>query len=235
MTRQNWHWDINLPETKIKEILTREDDPRFPRIAGVLLSRIDDPNEVFKLVAPAAFCRRWRAIDREIKSDEWTKEKAAFWKATYMRLSKELRDKGEKIRQPEEIQLDSYDRDLIEKVKQWRKSALMSQKELAELLGYSQQYISGIEKGREKINPDFLKKFKQQTNQQLVSPISWNRCPQRDCGEILGPESFSKFEYVQEGNKHYWICPRKHKHEAGNKGAFEYRFPFPFFGRLHHG
>ena len=159
MTRQNWHWDINLPETKIKQILTREDDPRFPRIAGALVSRVEDPKEVFKLVTPLAFCRRWRAIEREIKSDEWAREKAAFWKATYLRLSKELRAKGEKIRQSERIQLDDFDKDLVVKIRECRKKTLMTQKELAGFMGCSQQFISNIEKGRDKPNLDFLKKL----------------------------------------------------------------------------
>ena len=97
MTRKNWYWDINLPYTKIKQILTREDDPRFPRIAGTLLARVKDHKQVFGLISQDAFCRRFRAIEHEIKSDEWTKEKAAFWKATYLRLSKELKEKGIKI------------------------------------------------------------------------------------------------------------------------------------------
>lgn len=169
MIRKKWNWDINLPESKIKKILEREDDYRFPRIAGVLLSRVDDPKEVFKLITPSAFCRRWRAIELEIKSDEWTKEKAAFWKTTYIKLSKELREKGEKIRKPDKIALDSFTRDLISKIKASRRKALLTQGELAELMGCSQQYIAGIEKGREKISLDFLRKFAVITNEPLES------------------------------------------------------------------
>ncbi len=167
MMRKNWYWDLNLPEPKIKKILMREDDPRFVKIAGTLLSRVDDPEEVFKLMAPAAFCRRWIAIEREIKSDEWTKEKAAFWKVTYLRLAKEMQEKGEKIRKPEVIELDAFDRALVEKVIQCRKAAAMSQKELAQFMDYSQQFISGIETGREKITIDFLKKLAQITGQRI--------------------------------------------------------------------
>ena len=167
MTRQNWHWDINLPESKIIKILTRENDPRFPRIAGALLSRIDDPKKVFKLITPIAFCRRWRAIEREIKSDEWTKGKAAFWKITYLRLSRELRAKGGKIRRSEPIRLDDFDRSLVTKILECRKKALMTQAELAEFMGCSQQFISNIEKGRERANLDFLKKLAQITHQPI--------------------------------------------------------------------
>lgn len=167
MKRHNWYWDINIPFKKIKTILSREDDPRFPGLAGTLLSRVSDTKQVFELITPAAFCRRYRAIENEIKSDEWTKEKAAFWKATYLRLSKELRKKGEKLRKPAAIELDDQDRSTIEKIKQLRKAKIMSQAEFAHALGYSQQYISGIEKGREKASPDFMKKvidFSKQTD-----------------------------------------------------------------------
>lgn len=172
MTRQNWYWDLNLPESKIRNILTREDDPRFPRIAGVLLSRVEDPKEVFKLISPGAFCRRWRAIEREIKSDKWTRGKAAFWKTTYLRLSKELKEKGEKIRQPELIRLDDFDRDLVAKIRECRKKVLMTQKELAGFMGCSQQFISNIEKGREMPNLDFLKKFSRITKSALQLTFS---------------------------------------------------------------
>ena len=167
MTRENWYWDLNMPFKKIKQILAREDDPRFPRIAGTLLARVQDSKQVFDLITPSAFCRRYHAIENEIKSDEWAKEKASFWKATYLRLSKELQEKGEKIRKPEVIELDVFDRALVEKVKQCRRAAAMSQKELAQFMGYSQQFISGIETGREKIGVDFLKKLAQITGQQI--------------------------------------------------------------------
>jgi DNA-binding XRE family transcriptional regulator len=167
MTRQNWHWDLNIPYTKIKQILAREDDPRFPRLTGTLLARVQDAKKVFELITPHAFCRRYRAIENEIKSDEWTKEKAAFWKATYLRLSREFQERGEKIRKPSEIELDVTDHALVRKVKQCRKAAVMSQKELAQFMGCSQQFISGIETGRERITIDFLKKLARITSQPI--------------------------------------------------------------------
>ncbi len=167
MKRKNWYWDQNMPYSKIKKILKQEDDPRFPRLAGTLLARVRNPKQVFELVAPASFCRRYHAIEREIKSDEWTKERAAFWRATYLRLSKELKGKGEKIRRPEVIELDDFDQALIEKVRECRKTAVLSQKELAQFMGYSQQYISGIETGREKVTLDFLKKLSKITRQPI--------------------------------------------------------------------
>lgn len=172
MIRENWYWDLNMPIKKIKQILSREDDPRFSRLAGTLLARVHDPKQVFDLITPAAFCRRYQSIENEIKADEWTRERVAFWKATYLRLSKELQEKGERIRKPETIELDAFDHALVERVIQCRKTAAMSQKELAQFLGYSQQFISGIETGREKITIDFLKKLVRITGQHIELTIS---------------------------------------------------------------
>lgn len=170
--RKNWAWDLNIPMSKIKKILRREDDPRFPRLAGVLLARVQDPKQAFDLITPQAFCRRFRAIQNEISSDEWTREKSAFWKATYLRLSKELQQSGEKIRKPEKIRLDDFDKALIVTTQGCRKAALLSQKELAERMGCSQQYISGVETGREKITIGFLKKMVEVTGQRIDLTIT---------------------------------------------------------------
>ncbi|MBI1884252.1 MAG: helix-turn-helix transcriptional regulator [Chlamydiae bacterium] len=43
----------------------------------------------------------------------------------------------------------------------------MTQKELATFMGCSQQYISGIEKGREKISIEFLKKLAQVSREEI--------------------------------------------------------------------
>ena len=175
MTQTNWHWDLNLSLKKIERILAREDDPRFPRLAATLLARVQDPQQVFALITPRAFCRRFRAIQHEIAADAWTRERAAFWKATYLRLSKELRDNGERLRQPARIVLDDVDRAVINQVKACRKHAVMSQQELAQFMGCSQQYISGIETGRERITLEFLKKLAALTSQRIEVVIEMPR------------------------------------------------------------
>ena len=167
MKRRNWYWDLNIPYKKITQILSRGDDPRFARIAGILFSRVLDPKDAFELISPSDFCRHYKAIEREITSDEWTKKRAAFWKATYLRLTKELKAKGERLRQPAKPELDFFDRQLIETVKKCRRRMFMSQKELADLMDYSQKYISRIETGRENISQDFLKKLAKTTNQKI--------------------------------------------------------------------
>jgi transcriptional regulator with XRE-family HTH domain len=159
MTTTNWYWDLRIPLDTIKEILADERNPRFARVAGKLLARTNDPDEVFSLMTPLAFCRRFRAIQREIGKDEWTKDKAAFWRATYERHLREFRKAGVRVRQQEPREVDPFTRELIVKLRSCRDEARLSQAELASVLGCSQQFVSGIESGRERVTIEYLRKF----------------------------------------------------------------------------
>jgi transcriptional regulator with XRE-family HTH domain len=164
MTTTNWYWDLRIPFETIKEILADERNPRFAKVAGKLLARTNDPNEVFALITPLAFCRRFRAIQREISKDEWTKEKVAFWRATYERHLREFRKAGIRVRQNEPRNLDSFTVDLLTRLRSCREEARLSQAALASALGCSQQFVSGIESGREKPTMDYLRKFAKATS-----------------------------------------------------------------------
>lgn len=163
MKQTNWHWDLHIPPEAIREILANDRDPRFASIAARLLARSSDSQEVFSLISPKAFCRRFYAIQREMAKDEWTKEKAAFWWATYQRYLHQFRKEGVRIRERSPREIDAFSRRLLEKVRSCRQQAHLSQRELAAQMGYSQQFISGIESGREKITLDFLRKFAEAT------------------------------------------------------------------------
>lgn len=160
----NWHWDLRIPFETIKAILADDHNPRFARVAGKLLARTKDPDEVFSLITPLAFCRRFRAIQREISKDEWTKDQAAFWRATYERHLRELRKAGVRIRQEEPREPDPFTKDVLAKLRSCREEANLSQAAVAGALGCSQQFVSGIESGREKPTLDYLRKFAKAAN-----------------------------------------------------------------------
>lgn len=159
MKQTHWHWDLRISPEEIREILADEQGPRFASIAGRLLARSDDPQEVFSWISPMAFCRRFHAIQRQIVKDEWGREKAAFWQATYQRYLRQFRNEGIRVRERKSRELDESSRALLNKVRACRRQAHLSQRALAERMGCSQQFISGIEGGREKITLDFLRKF----------------------------------------------------------------------------
>ncbi len=159
MKRENWYWDLGMPIEKIRDILTDEQNPKFPRVAARLLARVDDPEQVFSLIKPLAFCRRFYAIQQEVNKDEWTKEKGAFWRATYERYSREFKHSGVRLRQRQPREPDPFIEELTSKLRQCREALHLSQGEVAEMLGCSQQFVSGIEQGREKITIDYLRRF----------------------------------------------------------------------------
>ncbi|GEM_PF-1374677 len=163
MKRENWYWDLGMPFEKIREILTDEQNPKFPRIAARLLARVDDPEQVFSLIKPLAFCRRFYAIQQEVNKDEWTKEKGAFWRATYERYSREFQHSGVRLRQRQPREPDPFIDELAGKLRECREALNFSQGQVAEMLGCSQQFISGIEQGREKITIDYLRRFANKT------------------------------------------------------------------------
>jgi len=163
MKRENWYWDLGMPFEKIREILTDEQNPKFPLVAARLLARVDDPEQVFSLIKPLAFCRRFYAIQQEVNKDEWTKEKGAFWRATYERYSREFQRSGVRLRQQQPRERDPFIEELTVKLRQSREALHLSQGQVAEMLGCSQQFVSGIEQGREKITIDYLRRFANKT------------------------------------------------------------------------
>lgn len=175
MKQTNWYWDLRISPEAIREILTNDQSPRFASVAARLLARSDDPQEVFSWISPTAFCRRFYAIQRQIAEDKWawTKERAALWQATYQRYLRQFRKEGVRIRERVPRNLDAFSQELLEKVRSCREQAHLSQQELAERLGYSQQFISGIESGREKITLDFLRKFAKATGSRF-DVILWS-------------------------------------------------------------
>lgn len=168
MTTPNWYWDLNLSLDVLKAILSDDAHPRFAEIAGRLLARSRDHQQVFSLITPLAFCHRFYAIQAQIKRDEWTKEQAAFWQATYERYRREFRRSGVRIRRRTVTrELDAFPADLVSRIRECRKYARLSQAELANRLQYSQQFISGIEQGREKITVDYLRSLAKATGHTL--------------------------------------------------------------------
>lgn len=163
MKRENWYWDLGMPFEKIRDILTDERNPKFPRVAARLLARVDDPEQVFSLITPLAFCRRFIAIQQEVDKDEWTKDKGAFWRATYERYVREFQRSGVRLRQSQPRERDPFVEELTSKLRQSREALHLSQSDVAEMLGCSQQFVSGIEQGREKVTIDYLRRFADKT------------------------------------------------------------------------
>lgn len=58
--KRDWLWDRKISLTKAKKILTKPDHPKFIALAALLLSRKNNPKEVFQILSPDHFCQNMK-------------------------------------------------------------------------------------------------------------------------------------------------------------------------------
>ena len=157
--RINWLWDSRLDEKKVRKILEDEDHPKFNLYAEKLFSRVSDPGMAFDFINEISFCKQWPGLKRRIRRDRWLRDRVAFWQTIYERVYEKLKEKGIKIREPEEIKIPQERLRLAHQIRDIRIKLGYTQKDIAKKLGVIQQYISKIETGRENISVDTLKRI----------------------------------------------------------------------------
>lgn len=146
----NWLWDVKTSESAAKKILHDPESKYFISMAALLLSRRNDPKEVFKnYLNPLAFCKKWPLIMRKMRQDKWNDPRIVFWKAIYEKLSDRYRGRGVSFREKTAPPKEPICRELGKMLTAIRRKQGLSQKEVAKKIGVSQQVISRIEKGGE--------------------------------------------------------------------------------------
>lgn len=164
----NWLWDSRIDEQKARIILKNEKHTKFDIYAEKLLSRISDPIRVFNIIDEKTFCKKWPYIKKRMRKDQWLKDKIMFWQTIYERVYERLKEKGIKIREPEELKILPVRVKLAQQIKDIRTKLGYTQKDIAKKLGVIQQYISKIETGRENVSVDTLKRIADVFNKRLV-------------------------------------------------------------------
>lgn len=150
--KNNWLWDRKTTVAAAKKILTDPGNKDFVAMAGLLLARENDVQEVFKeYLDPRVFCQRWASIRRKMRQDKWTEPRIIFWQAIYERLAEKYRKQGVVFRK-ESPAKGPICLEVGKKVRGIRHRQGLSQKEFAAKVGVSQQLISRIEKGGENIS-----------------------------------------------------------------------------------
>ncbi|OGX27944.1 MAG: hypothetical protein A3D10_00115 [Omnitrophica WOR_2 bacterium RIFCSPHIGHO2_02_FULL_48_11] len=175
--RPEWLWDKNISSEEIKKILKDPRHERFLNIAALLLSRNNTPREVFaRYLDQKIFVQNWARIKRQMRKDAWNDPRIIFWQAVYEKLGAEFMAKGIALRPAKmEEPADQLIRTIAEKVKLCRRSLGLTQGELAEKIGISQQIISRVEKGRNDIRLLTLEKIFNFLGEQIIidSRPSW--------------------------------------------------------------
>ena len=148
-------WDRNITKEEAGKVLRDEFHPRFVEYAALFLSRTNEPKVVFaQYIDKNIFCRQWRKIKKQMRTNKWGDNKIVFWDEVYKVVSRRI-DKNELRAAKEKKTPVNPDISRIgKKINGARKAKGWTQKELAEKAGLSQQTISFVESGY--INISFL-------------------------------------------------------------------------------
>lgn len=148
-----WLWDRKISDAKARTALKDPGSKSFYMLAALLLSRMNDPKEVFKkYLDPLIFCKNWAVIKRRMRQDKWSEPRIVFWQVIYEKLSERYRDKGIGFRERSHRVSDPVCRDAGKAISALRHEQGISQKDLACRMGVSQQLVSRIEKGGENLS-----------------------------------------------------------------------------------
>ena len=82
-----------------------------------------------------------------------------FWQTIYERSCERLREKGVRIREPQDVEISLERMKVAHEIKAIRIKLGYTQKELAKKLKVIQQYISKIENGHENVSVGTLKRI----------------------------------------------------------------------------
>lgn len=153
-------WDKNIEVGEIKSALSDESHPEFIELAALLLSRVNQPKEVFdNYIDKKLFCRNWRRIKRRMRRNKWNDARIIFWDEVYRVAAKGM-DKDELKRADRRpLSQDAQTAGIFAKIREVRLRFGLTQAQLGEKAGLSQQTVSFVEKGYVNISLQTLNKI----------------------------------------------------------------------------
>lgn len=172
--KPGWLWDTNITIKEIQAVLTDPQHERFTHFAALLLSRNNDPKEVFdEFLDKKAFVQNWSRIKRQMRKDSWNDPRIIFWQAVYEKLVSDFKEKGIALRSSaREFKANKLVELVAEKIKAARHESELTQGELAERIGIAQQIISRIEKGRSDVRVLTLEKIARALGKEIKLEIT---------------------------------------------------------------
>ena len=159
--RPGWLWDKNLSIEEIRGILRDPQHERFVHTAALLLSRNNVPKDIFdQYLDRKIFVHNWVRIKGQMRKNSWNDSRIVFWQAVYEKIFEGFKEKGIPTRPAKkEKPTNQRCKDIGEKIRADRQEMGLTQKELAQRLGISQQIISRIEMGRDNMSLTTLDKI----------------------------------------------------------------------------
>ncbi len=138
MSINKYFWDLSQEAIKqTTSILKDAGNPKYISRVTTLLSRCDDPKEVFSYVNKTVFINSWPKIRKYWKKTAHAIDFLAWWETIYEEMTKtRLKDK------PSKVLID-----IGNNVKTIRLEKEFNQQDISDLTGISQADISRIERG----------------------------------------------------------------------------------------
>jgi len=162
-------WDKSISTEEVKKILKDEFNPRFIEFSSLLLARTNKPKNVFSnYLSKDIFVKNWSKIKRKMRQNKWNNTRIIFWSEIYRAVKKNVNI--EKVTQSKERPLD-FDpeiKNICDRIKDHRKKSGLTQRDLANRTGLSQQSISFVEKGYVNLSIRTLKKIVDALNLKLT-------------------------------------------------------------------
>ena len=164
----NWLWDRKISDAGARKIMKDTGSKEFVPLAALLLSRNNDPKDVFRhYLGPLVFCKQWAAIKRRMRKDKWSEPRIVFWQAVYENLSDKYHKKGIIFREELPQAKEPLCYTTGKQISDIRREQGLSQKEMAKKIGISQQLISRVEKGRENVSVSTLANMARALNKRI--------------------------------------------------------------------
>ena len=147
-----YFWDLNKRALKEAEyILKNPENKKFRAMMIKLLSRCQNPEELFSVISKKNFIRAWPLLRRYWIRIEKESDFRSWWQTIYEQILKR------KIKKQEiEGVAPALFKSIGSRIKQARIGKEMSQRDLALAVGMKQPDISKIEEGRKNITLETL-------------------------------------------------------------------------------
>ena len=165
-----WQWDVGRSDEEIREILKNPEHPSFLHYASLLLARTNVPKEVFgEYLGKQDFCVQWPNLKRRMRKDKWDPGRIQFWQEIYRHLREDLKVKGIRLRRPASgpPAQNSLRAEVGKRIRKIRHSKKMTQTDLAQGAGLTQQFVSKIEQGTENVSLDTLERIQKYLKEDL--------------------------------------------------------------------
>jgi transcriptional regulator with XRE-family HTH domain len=166
---ENILWDKKISTDEVKNVLKDENNQQFIYFASTILSRSNNAKKIFsEYIDKVVFCKNWNKIKHRMRQNKWNDKNIDFWDEIYKVVKKAIDPSLLKKTKGALKPIKPKIKKMGDSIRDARKKAKLTQKELAMKTKLSQQTISSLEKGRLNFSFETLIKVLDALNLQIA-------------------------------------------------------------------